>query len=270
MAINLNFNLHGDNGETVDAMRKIIQTRNKELGETTKQSCVAMTINVLKHLRTGTKQPRETERPSLTITDVSEEYYPSWKCNGKGKKNRYRVLRRGKDGNVINEKKVYWLCKDYFKGQKVYTFKVIDSLSETKKYEYLLVSEDQQKAKECAKERHKNRIKRFKGLAKFALGWAMHKVHDAQNPTDEINDNTRAVGLENTYTDIRETGLNSGDIDIHVEDNLEYAEYALKDTNTDIAVAKALNKMVGYINHKLHQKGIKDDLKINLKELEQQ
>lgn len=248
-------------------MSQIIAKRKQELGETTKQSCVAMTINVLKSLRADTKVAKEKEKTDLHITDVSDQFYPSFKkIGGKAK----RVLRSGKNGNVIMNSKVKWKCQKYFKGQKVYTFKVVDIIASDKKYEYLVVAEDSKIVREYAKKRHKNRIKKHKTLAKFALGMAMHKVHERQNATEQVNEQTKSIGMNNTYADIRERGFNSGDINIHVEDNLRYATDALKtgSSDVDISIQKALNKMVGYLNHQLHQKGIYDDLKIPFEDLQ--
>ena len=59
-----------------------------------------------------------------------------------------------------------------------------------------------------------------------------------------------------------ETGFNSGKVNVHVDDNLNYAALALKggEGYVETAVQKALNAAVGYFNRTLAKKGIDEPL----------
>lgn len=260
----LTFDLRTTDGHDISVMQQIIQKRVKELGETSKQACVAMTINILRSLRADTKRAKQTERPTLKIVDISAQYTPSWEGKAKERK---RVLRAGKNGAVVSPKYVKWICGKYFKGQEVHTYHVIDEIADSKTYEYILVADNMKQAEQEAKRRHRNRIKMYSGLAKCALGLAMHKTYSQQNVAEDVNQQTKEAGDKMTDARVVESGFDGGDVSIHVEDNLKYATDALKTGEIDTTIEKALNKMVGYINHKLHQKGIYDDIKIPSREL---
>lgn len=180
MAVDLQFDLRmPDGSDAVSAMSRIIEKRTKELGETTAQSCTALAINIMKGIRASTKTANM--KADITVTDVSGTYYPSWRRNkgAKGKKVSERVLRSGKDGAVIQKDKVMWLCGPYKKGEVLHTYEVVDKVAEGKEYKWLAVAESDRVARRHAEKFHKARVKRARGLAKYALGLAMHKVHSA-------------------------------------------------------------------------------------------
>ena len=56
---------------------------------------------------------------------------------------------------------------------------------------------------------------------------------------------------------MQDTGFNSGNVNIHVHDNLQYAILALKggESAVNVAIANALNKTVGMIQHRIQQLG---------------
>lgn len=64
------FDLKTPDGKTAEMMAKIIQTRGEELRETTKKSCVALAINILRSLRADTNVAKDSSI-SITVTDVS-------------------------------------------------------------------------------------------------------------------------------------------------------------------------------------------------------
>ena len=57
--MDITFDLQTPNGETAEALAKVVELRRQELGETTKQACVAVAVNVLRSLRAQTKVAKE-------------------------------------------------------------------------------------------------------------------------------------------------------------------------------------------------------------------
>ena len=255
----VDIDLVSDNGNPIDQeIGKIIAMRTRELNETTQDACVALAINILKSIRANTKLAKLSGQ--IDIEDVTSQYTPSWKRMGKGKN--VRVLRAGKDGSEINPMKVRWLCGGYSKGEKLYTYKITDNISQDKKREYLIVTKSKGEAKKYANDIHKKYVKRYRGLAKLALGMACHAVSTRQSVGSQpTSQDAQRVAQQMTRASINSSGFNSGVVNVHVEDNLDYAQFALKGTTVDECVDKALRGMVGYLTRKLDGKNLLDNLK---------
>ena len=263
----LTFNLVTDTGQDVDAMRKVIEARSRELGFTTKESCIALVINVLRSIRADTKAANPREKADISISNADSRYTPSWKRAGQHSK---RVLRCGANGCEVKPSKVVWRCPKYRKGEEIHSYEVTDRIGDGKTLVYILVCEDEKKASQYAKAFHKAQIMRGRNLARFVLGMAMHKVHSQENPaTGEIAEEAKRTGLRNVKASVSEQGFNSGNVHVSVSDELEYATCALRhgEGYVNTALQKALNKMTGYINHRLKDKGIGETLKIPYEEL---
>lgn len=57
--MDITFDLQTPDGKNAEALAKIIEARRKELGETCRQSCVAIASNILRSLRAQTKVAKE-------------------------------------------------------------------------------------------------------------------------------------------------------------------------------------------------------------------
>lgn len=114
-----------------------------------------------------------------------------------------------------------------------------------------------------AKQRHKNMVLKYRGLAKLALGMAMHAVSANETPSvGNVTNKAREVGAKVVSARVMDSGFSSGQVSIHVEDNLDYAADAIKNGQSyiDTAVQKALNSAVGYLNRRFEKRGIEDAL----------
>jgi len=151
-------------------------------------SAKALMQNVLRSLRSETKIANPNEM-NIKIS-IAPNYTPSWKRVPGGKKS-VRILRAGVDGAEVNPERVVWNCGKYQKGETLYAFFVVDEIAPEKKFQYILVSKDQKSAEKYAKNRHKRIVKNHRGLAKLALGLAMQKLYNGENPTDKVSDKTR-------------------------------------------------------------------------------
>ena len=260
MAIEVKMDMTAGDGRAIDTMHDIIEMRRKELGETSAQACVAMTIGILKSLRAGTKIAKTSAHISVTNTD--DRYTPSWSQQGKGKP--MRVLRAGKDGPQVAPEKVVWKVGPYVRGEVVHSYEVIDTIAEDKQVKYIFVTKgSKSEATKYARERHKRWVMKYRGLAKVALGLAMHAVSSKQNPSvGNVSQEAQTLGMKVTSANITDTGIDSGHVNVHVEDNLNYASLALKQGEgyVETAVQRALNSAVGYLNKRLAKRGIEDKL----------
>lgn len=264
------FDLKTPDGKTAEMMAKIIQTRGEELRETTKKSCVALAINILRSLRADTNVAKDSSI-SITVTDVSSQFTPSFvrKNGAKGKKVSARCLRSGENGSVVNPKKVVWKTGKYRRGEKYGTFQIDEKVGNGKNIQYLIVCKNETKAQQFAKKFAKSRIRRFKGLAKHAVGIAMKTVYDKQNvPFTNITAEAKELASKVVFANVAESGFNSGEVSIIVEDKLDYAELALRNP-PEVAVNNALAKMMGHIAHITKNKTIHDSMKQSIEELRQ-
>lgn len=257
-------------GKPIEAMTKILQARSKELGETTKQACIAMATNILRSLRVQTKVANENKM-DLEITLADDKFYPSFarQKGSKGKNISTRVLRHGQNGPVVQPEKVVWKIGKYVKGQIAHSYEVKDKISEDKTIQYIIVAESAEQAKNYAKETHKNRVMRYKSLARFAIGLAMKSIYDKGGGIDNTTQYARRVAQNNVETTVSESGFNSGSANVHIHDKLNYAALALKngEGSVNIAIQNALKKMIGYIKHKTQNKSLTESLKTSLDEL---
>lgn len=268
---NITFDLTDPNGTPAEqAVARIVAARTKELGETTEQACTALAINVLKSLRAATKLA--TLKTDITVEDVTQQYYPSFKRE-KGKKGKNistRVLRAGgKFGSILTPKRVIWLCGKYRKGEQLHTYKVIDHISKEDEFQYLIVAETQKQAEQHAKKFHVAKVKRTRGLAKYVLGLAMHRVHSKESIGANVTNEAQSIGMKNAEVNVRTSGFNKGDVSISVHDKLDYAALALKNGEVEVGLAmqRALNSMTAFINKRLEGKGISDKLEIPYSEM---
>lgn len=168
-----------------------------------------------------------------------------------------RVLRSGVGGPVISPSRVVWKIGKYTKGQVVHSFEVEDKIADNKTVKYIVVTDTLANAKKYAKERHKARVRKNKTLAKHALGLAMKAIYDKASDNDIVSQHARDIAKQNVQATVYESGFNSGTVNIHVHDNLDYAVLALKngESSISLAVANALNKTIGYIQQRVKANG---------------
>lgn len=270
--MDIELSLTTPDGKPAEALAQIIEARRRELGETTKQSCVAVASTILRSLRAQTKVAKEGQM-DITVTMADDKYYPSFKRDkgSKGKNISKRVLRQGKDGPVITPEKVVWATGKYVRGQVVHSFDVVDKVSTEKVIKYIIVTGSAKEATRLAKQLHKSRVKRHKYLARHAIGLAMKAIYDKGGANDNVNKDVRDLARQNVDTSVRETGFNSGEVNIHIHDKLDYAALALQngESSVNLAIQNAVNKIFGMIKQRLKQNGgsIDESLKMSVDEL---
>ena len=270
----LTYDLTTPDGKTAEIIATVIRARGQELKQTTKQSCVALAINILRSLRAQTAVAKEGTTDIL-VTDRSNEFTPSFtrKTGKKGKKVSERCLRSGKNGSVVKPEKVVWRTGKYRKGENYRTFGIQETVGQGKKIEYLLVCQSESKALQYARKFAKSRIRRFKGLAKHAVGIAMKSVYDRQNvPATNITAEAKDLAAKVVVANVTEHGFDSGEVSIIVKDQLDYATCALKNGDSTInqTVNNALAKMAGLIAHRTANAGLRKSMLMTIEQLKQE
>lgn len=256
--MNISYNLSTPDGRDASALASVIALRAKELGETTRQACVAVASNVLRSLRAQTKVARENQM-EVTVKLADDKYWPSFKRErgSKGKNVSKRVLRQGPDGPVVTPEKVVWRLGNYVKGQVAHSFEVEDRVSKDKVVQYIMVASSEKDALRHARLFHKNRVKAHKSLAKYAVTVAMKAVYDKGAAGHPANQAVKKIAEQNVEAFVQETGFSSGTVRVHVHDKLDYAVPALKDGQASVkaAVLNALRKTFGYVKSRVKANG---------------
>jgi hypothetical protein len=246
------------NGHDVSVLHSIIEARRKELGETTKQAATATAIQVVKSIRANT---RIADPDAMDVkVRKSDSYVVSWrKVGGKNE----RCIRLGShSGAVVSIKSVVDLLGGYVKGQVANVYSVLDIVKGSKKSSrhYIVLASDMKTATEYAKEKHRKRVKRYSGMARYALTLAMMKTarKGFADKSDMVVTNIgKRTAMKNVDVHVKERGFDSGELSIDIHDALDYATGALQDGAGYVqrAVQKASNSIVGMINHRLKEQG---------------
>jgi hypothetical protein len=141
----------------------------------------------------------------------------------------------------------------------LHSFIAKDKISEDKTIEYLIVAPSANEAKEYVRKRHQIRVKRHRGLARFALGAAMKLLYNKGN-LEAVSSQVKQLADANVETHVKENGFNSGDVSIYVHDNLNYAVPALKagESSVQTAITNAVNKTIGLIKMRAAKAGTFD------------
>ena len=100
---------------------------------------------------------------------------------------------------------------------------------------------------------------------------AMKAVYDKSASSDNATQEVRKLANENVDASIQEAGFNSGTVNIHIHDKLNYAALALQNgrASVDTAFSNALSKVLGYLTHRIKQNGgdIDKSLRMTVDEL---
>lgn len=90
-------------------------------------------------------------------------------------------------------------------------------------------------------------------MAKFALTLAMMKTSGKSSGEGSASRKAKQTASSNVTVFNQSEGGDSGDVNIYIHDNLDYATKALADGDAyvEIAAQKACNSIIGMINHKI-------------------
>lgn len=137
----------------------------------------------------------------------------------------------------------------------MWTFKIGHGEKQTTCY---IAATSAAEARKTAKAMQKRRLQTYKGLAKLAWSILSWKVAS----TSLAGGNTTAKAGQTAREATRIS--RSGETSLTIEDNLDYAELALKHgkSDIDIAASKAANSIAAMINRRLENRGLHERVEI--------
>ena len=250
-------------GKPMAVLHDLIEKRQKYLGETVRDSVIATAILTVKSLRADTKQGKKQAKNSdVEVTDTG--WVGGWAREGS------RVWRCARYSSAPGAHRVKGVHpvnlagQHYERGEKVKVFKVVPvfhkhdwkwamNRNAAAKCWYVL-AKSEKVARDFGKRQVTRYMKRWRGLAKTALGFAMAKLSTRGVSFDLIS--AKAMKAANLHVRVIEGG-NKDSWRYIVSDSLSYAKAALKSGpgGVERAMMKAANQIAGRIwavaGHKL-------------------
>lgn len=240
-----------------ERLARALAARQRELGETSRQSCVAIAVQALRGMRTRTRIADERRnRVTAAVSSLYVAFDPK-RGNGFIVDGRGRPVRLKRGGLIWAEKPA---SRNH--GLRVYRAQNVVNAAEGKVFECHVVAKSRADAVAAVRERVKRRVAARKGLARLALGFCMHDLAvrtglGAADAPGRVTLTARTAAK----ADIIETGFSSGETAVRIADRLRYAAKALKGGRAAIAEAldAALNKTRGLIVSRLKKDGRMED-----------
>lgn len=251
MADGLQFELTG-----TERVCRALDARRRELGETTKQACVAIAVATLRGVRSRTRLANE-KRARVTAKKDPDLVLAYSKRKGRG-------ILVGRDGNrrPTIRHGVLWADRPTSRdsGLRVYRVTNVVSAERGKKVEWHVVAKSEADAVKAGRAQAAKRIRRRKGLARLALGYCMSDLA-VQTGLGAANGETTGIARRNASATVDERGFSSGEVAVTLSDRLRYASKALKGGRkaVDDALSAALNKTRGLIVTRLKKEGRVND-----------
>ena len=244
---------YADN-KPLSALNDLIAKRERFLrGETTENAVRATAINVLSSIRARTKvaDPKKAGEFGVGVMPA-----PGVVAGYKGVSGtrHARLVVRAHGGHEMAGAKVVNLAGTYQRGAQLLVFVVIFKSPKVANFfkggyeRVYVVARSAGEVRKWATNKLSNYVKRFRGMAKWALGQAQSQVHNINVGT--IGAAAQRVALNNIIVQATGDGWNSGTFQIYVADKLDYATLALqgKSADVDLALMKAANRTAGIIN----------------------
>ena len=249
MAVKVNYDLRTSRGDPYTALGKVIELRKKKLFETTENAVVATMITVLRSLRAATMVAKPTRFRGQFGT--TSNYFAGWATIG-GK--RTRVVRLGDErGPRQTGAKVHVAMKSKEKGGMV--FVVSDAppaMPEKYHDDYLLIAKSRETALKYVKERHKKRVLKYAGLARYTVAIAQGLIStrvDSTGLSFVPTGKARVVAIKNLKKRITRTDTTYA---LDIADTLRYAVAAVAggQAGIEMAMRRAANATTGMIRRK--------------------
>ena len=253
------------NGKPLAELERLVMLRQKELGETARDSAVAAMITVLRSLRADTRvvRPARAVKTAIAVEDATGDLVSAW-TGRRGSRKGVRCVRRGGPHGPRVSGRVVNLAGAYTPGESIRVYRVTDRGRKTAA-SYLVLARTKSAATEFAYRRRLASMRKYKGLARFTLGAAMGAI-GGRGDAGAASGEARTVGMRCLATRVI-TGLQTS---VTVSDALNYAALALKSGPGGVAraMAKAANSITGYLKRRLEKAGkITDSLRTPFPEL---
>lgn len=236
-------------GRPLEALTQLISRRQRQMCETARDAVVATAIDVVKSLRALTRRgPRKANAKSFAVEPTP--YVASWERAGGSFR---RVARVGGTGAKAPIFPVNRAGRHHVKGECVKVYRVTPKHGQRMTWAmnrndgcWYVFAHSESEAKKFAVERMTRAINKHGGLARTAMGFAMHLISSRPSKPETSNEAAR-MRAERA---IRVSGRGGGhDYAVTVWDDLDYAEHALEGGASAISLAmmRAANKIAGRI-----------------------
>lgn len=237
-------------GKPLEVLGDFIAKREKYLkGETTEKATIATAINVLTSIKAETKVA--PEKPNSAMFKVEQmSGFAGWR-GGNGNRRRTAI---GSDGHrvpgVFPVNNMYGLKGDGNLYKITLTNKNLAPVVAKNAPHYFIMAPNMSVAVKFAERIMERALKRERGLARMALGYAQAKV--SNKPMSDTAKNIANLGrVIATVAEVEMGGSgSSGEFWLRVKDDLNYSVAALKNggASLEIAMMRAANRTAAIIN----------------------
>lgn len=258
----------GIGGDVMEKLSDLVAKRASALRyETTVSAVTATAINILSSLRARTRVSKVSRGDFGAVVAPAPGVVAGWKSDGKGtpKRNARRVVRTI-GGHEMASSLVVNLAGPYRRGERPLCFVVVSKFKRTvgasEKYERVyVIARNAKEVREWANRRQREYVRRFAGMAKWAIGQAQSRISAAAVKGDSASEEAQQTALKHLVVKAEGGGAASGSYAVSVEDGLGYSMAALKGgaADFDLALKKAANRTAAIIN-RLGGRRLEDEL----------
>lgn len=258
MANDIKVEADGIGGDVLTKLGELVAKRSKYLRyEMTRDSVTATAINILSSLRARTRVSKISKANFGAVIIPAPGVVAGWKSDGRGtpRKNARRVA-RAVGGHEMTGSLVVNLAGQFRKGERPLCFCVVSKFPRTvgssEKYERVyVIARSAKDVKEWAAKRQREYVRRFAGMAKWAIGQAQRQISAANFRDVDATAEAQSTALKHLTVKAEGDGGGSGSYSVSVEDALGYAVSALKGgaADFDLVLKKAANRTAGIIRN---------------------
>ena len=181
----MDFKINADiEGRTLEEFAKLVEARKKYLNETTEQSIAACSINFLKSIRAQTKIAKPTKPFNIEVVQQANLCL-GFRSMGKGKGTKKIPCLRVRGSNArfdVGNDGTLVIATEGLQAKNALIFLWVRRSGR----KYYIAAPSESGALRWLKKVEKKRIKKYRGLAKHALGRLAHKVSATTNVSDNI------------------------------------------------------------------------------------
>lgn len=261
------------NGRPLAELQRLLEKRIQYLKkETPRNACIATAIDVLKSLRALTNKAKATPKPGVNYSIEDTGWVGGWTSVGGNAKKIKRFFKGQAKGLKLTAKKYMRRCVKtatrhgiemlnirpiwltgagaFEKGRIVHVYRVKPNHASVMNWQmnrhkgcWYIAAYDQATAEKHAARLMGKYLKKFSGMARYAINHAMRTI--SGEPEISISDKGRLLARQNII--VKSFGNHDG-WTVQVDDTLAYAAKAFRRSDAmQYAMAKAANSIAGYL-----------------------
>ena len=260
-------------GRPLSELQRLMEKRVRQLRETPRDACIATAITMLKSLRPLVRKAKTAPKASIHYTIADTGWVGGWKSTvgTKSMERFFRGVHQGQNlssaaymkrcvrtsryhGTVVEGIYPIWLtgAGAFDKGRVVHVYRVTPNhydrmLWKQNKHSgsWYIAAYDQKTAEKHANRLMAKYLKKYSGMARYAMTRAMKDLHASGAGSDRVSEAAKKVVEGNLR--IKSFGGDS-EWTVRVDDTLAYAANAFTRSDAvDYAMAKAANSIAGML-----------------------